>query len=284
VTFVPSASSHLWKPRSVACSLFFHLLILEQQLAAVRNRENQRRSRARRKDYIQELEQRLRQYEVDRVRATTEVQAAARKVSEENMGLRSLLGLYGVDDGRIGEYLRTRDASVVSKYWGDGARTRDLSLSEDESPKARDYPGICMRTPPALETDVCSSASQHMSKTHQNNIPLHSDTQGGVSSISQDPATPRAINLEHCEGPARLIPDVHAVKCSLAPTSFEYPTTDGQGPESCPRDEISCLAAAEIIAGMRGHHNLEEVWPELGCSSSPMCTVKNMAIFQIMDQ
>jgi hypothetical protein len=284
VTFVFGASSHPWKPRSVARSLFFLFLILEQQLAAVRNRENQRRSRARRKDYIQELEQRLRQYEVDGVRATTEVQAAARKVSEENIGLRSLLGLYGVDDMRIGEYLRTRDASVVSKDMGIGTRTRDLSLSGEESLTARDYSGFCMRTPPALETDVCSSGSQNMSKPHQNSIPVHSDTLIGVNSVSQYPATPRASNLEHSEGPARLIPNVNAVQCPQAPTSFEYPTTDSQGPESCPRDEISCLAAAEIIAGMRGHHNLEEVWPELGCSSSPMCTVKNMAIFQIMDQ
>jgi len=261
------------------------LLIPEQQLAALRNRENQRKSRARRKDYIQELEQRLRQYEVDGVRATAEVQAAARKVSEENVGLRSLLGLYGVDDGRIGEYLRTRDASVVSKDLGIGTRTRDLSLQREESITARDYSGICMRTPPALETDVCSSSSQNMTRTHQINIPLHSNSLGGVPSVSQDPETPRAITLEHRKGPDRPIPDLNAVQCPQAPTTFEHPTSsDGQGAESCPRDEISCLAAAEIIAGMRGHHNLEEVWPELGCSSSRTCTVKNMALFQIMDQ
>jgi hypothetical protein len=284
VTFVSSSLSHLWKPRSVGCLPFFRLLILEQQLAALRNRENQRRSRARRKDYIQELEQRLRQYEVDGVRATAEVQAAARKVSEENIGLRSLLGLYGVDDGRIGEYLRTRDASVVSKDWGNEMRTREISLTGEESLGTRDYTGICMQTPPALETDVCSSGTPYMSKTHQSSIPSHPSTWDGVPSVSHDPATPAAIEMEHNEGPARPIPDANTVQSPLAPTTLMYPTPHEQDRESCARDEISCLAAAEIIAGMRGHQNPEEVWPELGCSSSRKCMVKNMAIFQIMDQ
>jgi hypothetical protein len=218
------------------------------------------------------------------VRATAEVQTAARKVSEENVGLRTLLGLYGVDDERIGEYLRTRDASVVSNDLGIRTRTRALSLQKQETLTARDCAGTYMPTPPALESDVCSSGSKHVSQTHHDSIPLHSNTLGVVPSLAQDPSTPGAINLEHGETPARFIPHVDAVQGPLGPTSFECLTRDDQGPESCPRDEISCLAAAEIIAGMRGHHNLEEVWPELGCNISRMCTVKNMAIFQIMDQ
>ena len=90
---------------------------LEQKLAALRNRENQRRSRARRKDYIQELEQKLRQYELAGVKATTEVQGAARKVAEENISLRALLGLYGADNGRIEAFLRKGDVSFIEKEY-----------------------------------------------------------------------------------------------------------------------------------------------------------------------
>ncbi|KAK4231374.1 hypothetical protein QBC38DRAFT_246971 [Podospora fimiseda] len=70
-----------------------------------RIRDNQRRARARKKEYVEELEQRIREFEQQRVQATTEVQIAARKVVEENRKLRELLRLHGVSEGSIEEYL-----------------------------------------------------------------------------------------------------------------------------------------------------------------------------------
>ncbi|KFY46741.1 hypothetical protein V495_02279 [Pseudogymnoascus sp. VKM F-4514 (FW-929)] len=61
-----------------------------------RIRDNQRRSRARRKEYLQELEGRLRQCELTGVEASSEIQGAARKVIEENRRLRLLLAQHGV--------------------------------------------------------------------------------------------------------------------------------------------------------------------------------------------
>ncbi|KAI4273264.1 MAG: hypothetical protein L6R38_006373 [Xanthoria sp. 2 TBL-2021] len=58
------------------------------QNSATRIRDNQRRSRARRKEYILELEAKVRGYEQDGVTASTEIQAAARKVVAENEVLR----------------------------------------------------------------------------------------------------------------------------------------------------------------------------------------------------
>ena len=57
----------------------------------MQDRENQRRSRARRKDYVQDLETRLREYERRGVGATVEMQQAARAVEAENSALRSIL-------------------------------------------------------------------------------------------------------------------------------------------------------------------------------------------------
>ncbi|KFY85083.1 hypothetical protein V500_08739 [Pseudogymnoascus sp. VKM F-4518 (FW-2643)] len=69
-----------------------------------RIRDNQRRSRARRKEYLQELEGRLRQCELTGVEASSEIQGAARKVIEENrkvteqnQRLRLLLAQHGVN-------------------------------------------------------------------------------------------------------------------------------------------------------------------------------------------
>ncbi|OJD09905.1 hypothetical protein ACJ73_10027, partial [Blastomyces percursus] len=72
---------------------------------AIRIRDNQRRSRARRKEYQQDLERRVQKFEQQGVQATIEVQAAARKVARENTLLRSLLKLKGVATAEIDEYI-----------------------------------------------------------------------------------------------------------------------------------------------------------------------------------
>ncbi|KAL1901879.1 hypothetical protein Sste5346_001584 [Sporothrix stenoceras] len=76
----------------------------EANLARIR--DNQRRSRARRKEYQQELEQRVRAFEEQGVEASTEVQHAARRVADENKKLRSLLQQNGVSHATIEAYLK----------------------------------------------------------------------------------------------------------------------------------------------------------------------------------
>ncbi|KAK3190515.1 hypothetical protein K4F52_003536 [Lecanicillium sp. MT-2017a] len=78
-----------------------------QKANLARIRDNQRRSRARRREYLQDLEQRLRLCELQGVEATTEVQAAARRVAEENRNLRQLLNKQGFSDSYINQYLQT---------------------------------------------------------------------------------------------------------------------------------------------------------------------------------
>lgn len=71
----------------------------EQQKANLaRIRDNQRRSRARRKEYLQELEGKYRSCEAVGAEASAEIQAAARKVLDENKRLRRLLRQQGLTD------------------------------------------------------------------------------------------------------------------------------------------------------------------------------------------
>ncbi|KAL8953638.1 MAG: hypothetical protein Q9183_007321, partial [Haloplaca sp. 2 TL-2023] len=56
--------------------------------STIRIRDNQRRSRARRKEYILELETKVRGYEHQGVEVAAEIQAAARRVVEMNRHLR----------------------------------------------------------------------------------------------------------------------------------------------------------------------------------------------------
>ncbi|KAI1074971.1 hypothetical protein F5B20DRAFT_420646 [Whalleya microplaca] len=78
-----------------------------------RVRDNQRRSRARRKEYIQELEKRVRLCELQGVEASFEIQQAARRVAEENKKLRVLLNGQGFSNESINDFLRNGDLGPV---------------------------------------------------------------------------------------------------------------------------------------------------------------------------
>lgn len=73
----------------------------QQKANLARIRDNQRRSRARRKDYLQELEAKFRTCEAAGAEASAEIQSAARRVLDENKRLRLLLKDRGLTDAEI---------------------------------------------------------------------------------------------------------------------------------------------------------------------------------------
>ena len=83
----------------------------KRDLARIRN--NQRRSRARRKEYLGELEKKCRLYDQMGIEATTEMQQAARKVLDENKKLRILLNQKGVSDKEIDDTFTTSFHSLL---------------------------------------------------------------------------------------------------------------------------------------------------------------------------
>ncbi|TVY41760.1 hypothetical protein LOCC1_G006155 [Lachnellula occidentalis] len=86
-----------------------------------RIRDNQRRSRARRKEYLQELEAKLRQCELQGIEASAEIQVAARRVADENKKLRGLLFQNGIAEDSIESYLDSSSATETvtgSQYGG----------------------------------------------------------------------------------------------------------------------------------------------------------------------
>ncbi|ESZ95545.1 hypothetical protein SBOR_4074 [Sclerotinia borealis F-4128] len=84
-----------------------------------RIRDNQRRSRARRKEYLQEIEARLRQCELQGIEASSEIQMAARRVADENKKLRSLLAQQGVGNDIVESYLQmSPEELMISGQYG----------------------------------------------------------------------------------------------------------------------------------------------------------------------
>ena len=216
--------------------------------SSARVRDNQRRSRARRKEYIQELEQRLQQFETFGVEATREVQMAGRRVAAENAALRSLLRHRGVTDEEVREYMETHTSNPgqftvssatapktrISKAMG----TRNYHEKNDSSPRT-DIGGFN-----PLPSELAGNTKGEK---------LNGQLSRVESSVPVDPLTHISSNVEQSNGRRDT------------------------------GDSTSCEVAAGIIMSMRGHADMRDVRSELGCGSSSSCMVRNMHIFEILD-
>lgn len=101
--------------------------ISQEKANLARIRDNQRRSRARRKEYLQELEARLRQCELQGIEASAEIQVAARRVADENKKLRGLLAEHGVGAESIDAHLQSSTTTdLPSGYGGSSAAVQIL--------------------------------------------------------------------------------------------------------------------------------------------------------------
>ncbi|KAJ5638059.1 hypothetical protein N7490_007938 [Penicillium lividum] len=96
-----------------------------EDLARIRN--NQRKCRERRRDYIAELEQKLKYHEDESVKRNTELQATIQELHCENEVLRKSLGISGTS----GEYPYWFDklySTKTSGSWCGNIRSDDLNL------------------------------------------------------------------------------------------------------------------------------------------------------------
>ncbi|KAF2687102.1 hypothetical protein K458DRAFT_185816 [Lentithecium fluviatile CBS 122367] len=82
--------------------------------ASTRIRDNQRRSRAQRKEFLENLQQRVQEYERRGIAATVEVQQAAQAVARENAALRRLLARHGILREEIDRELQSANNDPLS--------------------------------------------------------------------------------------------------------------------------------------------------------------------------
>jgi hypothetical protein len=270
--------------------------------SVLRIRENQRRSRNRRKELIEELQGRLNEYERRGVEATQDMQRAARKVAQENTRLRSLLARHGVSHEEVEVYLRSSeeteaqgDASVdpiifPTRYHNGMGVPSPSPVSV--APRA---PNGHQRTGPSTVNIINNIGNVHSSESHVTNI-SNVAPYSTPSESTFDPQLQIPISL-----PPRLpvvTQDASQTACNFMPVSPEdtecpttsecfYPPTATPTVRSIDNGlEISCEAAATIIVEMRGDGNvdIESVRASLGCKGHEECTVKNSKVLQIMDE
>ncbi|KFY01389.1 hypothetical protein V490_00938 [Pseudogymnoascus sp. VKM F-3557] len=134
-----------------------------------RIRNNQRRSRARRKEYLQEIEGQLRQCELTGIEASPEIQSAARKVLEENRRLRTLLVQHGVnpDVTRGRNETGCNQVLATNEHQGDDAKALEsLSVGEWK---------CC--GPSASPPDTRPESALHCEKSGDNLVAISKETQ-----------------------------------------------------------------------------------------------------------
>ncbi|KAK9325464.1 hypothetical protein V1517DRAFT_314209 [Lipomyces orientalis] len=75
-----------------------------------RIRENQRRSRARKREYVADLEEKIRSCQEEGLQLNIQIQRTARRVVEENRKLRELLSKAGFDERAVEDWLKSNES------------------------------------------------------------------------------------------------------------------------------------------------------------------------------
>lgn len=263
-----------------------------------RIRENQRRSRTQRRELIQDLQTRVREFELKGVAATHEMQKAARKVALENERLRTLLAHHGVPKTKVEAYLQSFEDSAdttisfseATNLSGACQGAARETLSNTRVSDARCYDPL-LRGDPYPSAPPTTSYRQRVVEKH-------------VSS-----AMPPEMPSGQCRSDGQTIPECfrsaddyddtctirrpgHAVnshvdeECANTVDCFCPPqTTAAQNIESSQSGvEISCETAAAIIAEMRGDDDRDAIRVSLGCLGRDTCNVKNSMVLQVMSE
>ncbi|KAI9724151.1 MAG: hypothetical protein M1812_000870 [Candelaria pacifica] len=239
-----------------------------------RIRDNQRRSRARRKEYLQELEGKYRNCELLGVEASSEIQTAARRVAEENKKLRALLREKGVYDREVDKFVTggskqkaTNNGETLEEILrirkpcnGDSSCTRDSSegstpweLTHVSNPRGPSNVQPLQVHPVDLRTTDAVNITSSLTSQHP--VTIH-----GVGDVP--------VNTDSQSPPSRPIPRDYSLTGELA----EDPNTS------------SCVFAADIITSMAKDVRTEDLQEQLGCGTDTNCNVNNALLFNIMDR
>ncbi|KAF4550718.1 Hypothetical protein D9617_16g015070 [Elsinoe fawcettii] len=231
---------------------------------AERNRLKQQRSRARRKEYLTDLEERLRNYERQGVHATVEVQNAARHVVRENQALRKLLAQHDVKPTEIDAFLQadlgTPNSAACASFAPRPSSSQKQSTVTSKPQQASPAPLSTKASLPLDNSGKMHSAGAIAPEAQEGDCTQSSDVVPNHAPSSYPQSRPESAgesaNLAHDERTDAMRSAVY-------------------------NDQISCEEAAHVIASMRGAANAEDILPELGCSGSQKCMVKSSVVFEL---
>ncbi|KAK1062654.1 hypothetical protein LTR74_010110 [Friedmanniomyces endolithicus] len=261
-----------------------------------RIRDNQRRSRQRRKEYLSELEVKYRSCEQIGAEASAEIQSAARRVLEENKRLRQLLKQQGLSDAEIDAFLSNRPENTQYPSPTSVALESLIGQRKACRPGSGCDSGSGSAGPEDMKPNLVALGSGSLPPLQRTSQPpltpytaTHASPQSTLSSGMHTPNTlqHRAIAPPRPHAPPytmQSLPDLPAIDHGMGfDDSFMWNDQYVPPHTAGPTDTSSCYVAAEAIRTIKpdAGYDLEV---ELGCSDGRECNVPNNQIFSIMDR
>ncbi|KAK2591263.1 hypothetical protein QQS21_011044 [Conoideocrella luteorostrata] len=232
-----------------------------------RNRENQQRSRARQREFIGGLKNRLEEYERRGVAASLEMQMAARAANAENRRLRALLRSLGASSNDISAFLASFD------HCGHGEPSAGTESCNGVGP---------IRIPNTSNPEISGTTTTSMPLSPASSSVQTQDDEPTVTTIKTLPESTEVTNTELDE-------------CRQARTVTSSVILSEMSDCFCPREQLlphastidtsetSCDVAAAILVELHNETDAGEVRIALGCTGTSDCSAKNTRIFQLMD-
>ncbi|KAI1736499.1 hypothetical protein F4680DRAFT_254854 [Xylaria scruposa] len=157
------------------------------------NRENQQRSRARRREYLASLEARVRDFESREVQATLAMQRAAREVAWVNERLMELLAARGVTREEVDEFLRRAGKDADAQDANRGSQARRVSFRVEDV-------GSCQ----GVENGKVNDHGRDIADTQMGIISTATDEQRTNTSSADES---RSAHVTSCDDAASIIAD-----------------------------------------------------------------------------
>jgi hypothetical protein len=261
-----------------------------------RIRDNQRRSRARRKDYLKELETRYRNCEQIGVSASTELQAAAKGVAEENRRLRDLLRAYGISEVEIDGASGSQGSAAADMLEAMSAYRQPCGPGDGCAP-VTDPSRQLQPAPPQVPAQV-----PRLPTTYQESIPAVTSAASTPQFMNQmtSPAVlqGREQSADTMYSPIGLEPSQYSLMHGYdmsANNQMAFMNPYGH-PQNVPTPQdvsrntsyqdgrSSCQVAANTIRTFSPNAG-RELEQELGCQApGEDCSVSNLKIFNVIDR
>lgn len=223
-------------------------------------RDNQRRSRARRKELLEDMQRRLSEYERLGVQATLEMQQAARAVAKENERLRLLLSRVGVSDAAVEEFVRV--GGPVDDKPAQRRRTSKKTAGSKELPELQQ--------------------TRHQNTSRVSSVTALLNEEQPATPACNSRREPRFSASPSNDERLPAMPDKDDTETSSAVPLMSHPVDAQLGHDS--GMETPCDVAATILASAQGHEDTSRARVVLGCKGPNACVVKNLRIFDLLDE
>ena len=257
-----------------------------------RVRENQRRSRARRKEYLEELEARLRSYESLGVQASIDIQLSARAVLSENARLREENAQLKIENNKLNQELEGKTEHSIDNVSADrdSQSLERGEYSSEQSGTRKAVCGLAVENNEDLEIEPLESAF-HMTGPCDGELATETEPLRPITAqpnALQPFPTSTNPSMSDIDQPSRRETASHDRYPTQQETNKQEVICGRRHHADLNTDTSSCEYAAQIITSMRADVTPDDVRADLGCNESiekwEKCKVKNAKLFVAMDR